>query len=251
MYKSKEFLLEEYITKRKTVKEIADLCHVSKGTIENWLRKYNIKRGNIKHTLDEDKINISLPEFCYYAGLCVTDGYVDKKVDRVSLRLRNEGSYLVLSLIKDFLNYSGEVNVYHKVDNDLTITSTKLIDTLGKLGVSRLGKKYNHFPYNILEQLDNDCVRMYLRGILDGDGNIKKNGIFRITISNKSFIEDLCLFINNLLGLDIKVKPDRTYHKLELTKTQSKIFLDYVYLGYSQLRFKRKYNNYKYKDDIV
>lgn len=51
MYKDKKYLKKRFITERKTVQFIADECGVSKGTIETYLRRYSLKRGNIKHTI--------------------------------------------------------------------------------------------------------------------------------------------------------------------------------------------------------
>lgn len=130
MYKDKQYLYEQFIVQRKSVKDIAKECNISASSIEKYLSKFNLKRGNIKYTLDETTIDISNPVFCYFAGLMITDGYFDKKVDRVSIRVRNTGSYNVLNAIKDNFNFTGNVKVYNEVDNDLIITSKRLLKHL-------------------------------------------------------------------------------------------------------------------------
>lgn len=253
MYKDKAYLYKEFITKRKTVKEIAKDCNISASSVEHYLKRYGIKRGNIKHTIDLSKVTVLNPIFCYYSGLVITDGYFDKKVNRVAIRVRNEGSYKVLNLIKDYLNYTGNVKVYREVDNELNITSKELIQELEKLGCSKLSKPYNKFPLETLNTLDNSCVSMFLRGVLDGDGNIKRNknySTFRITLSNKSFLDDMSLFLNNYLGLSTKVVQDRKYFKIEMSKADSETFLDFIYFGFEEYKFPKKYEAYARKMKI-
>lgn len=240
MYKDKKYLKKRFITERKTVQFIADECGVSKSTIETYLKRYSLKRGNIKHTINEDSVDTTSPIFNYYAGLIATDGYLDKKVKRVSIRNKNLGCDKVFERLKDYFEFTGNVRVYREC-YDLTITSKWLIRGLKALGISPLGKIHNEFPDLFYDEY---CARMYLRGILDGDGNIKTTGIFRITLSNKSFLDDMSEYLNDTLGLNTVVKPDRKYWKIEMTKGDSKLFLDWVYTGYDEFRFLDKYYRY-------
>lgn len=248
MYKDKEYLYNQYIVNRLPVKVIAEKCNVSSSTIESWLRKFNIKRGdNNKHTLNEYKVqNDMSPILSYYAGLVATDGHFSKGGNRVALRVRNNGSYKVLSLIKDYLEYTGDIYVYNDVDNELSISNKVLRETLLDYGMSEDGKSKHFFPF-IIKHLPpaEEHTRMFYRGVVDGDGNIRKNGVFRITMGNKRFMESFATSINNNLNIGVKVVPDRSYWKIEMTKKQSKIFLDFVYKGYDDFRFPDKYDNYK------
>lgn len=244
MYKDYNYLYNAYITKRLTVKQIATECSVSASTIEKWLNKFNIKRGNVKHTINNDKLDFNNPIFFYYAGLVATDGYLDKVVPRVSLRLRNSGCKDVLNYIKEYFEFSGELYNFNQVDYELCITSKELREKMKYFGISDKGKQCNTFPYQLLCYSYSVCVALFLRGILDGDGNIKKNGVFRITLGNRKYLQDMSNFINETLKLDTTVLPDRDYWKIEMTKGQSKVFLDFVYQDYLMLKFEDKYNNY-------
>ena len=245
MYKDKQYLYEQFIVERKSVKDIAKSCNISVSSIEKYLSKFNLKRGNIKNTLDETTIDVNNPVFCYFAGLMITDGYFDKKVDRVSIRVRNTGSYNVLNAIKDNFNFTGNVKVYNGVDNDLIITSKKVIETLMFLGCSREVKVYNTFPSDILYTLSPDCIRMFLRGISDGDGNIKSSGkVFRITLTSNNFLTGMSAFLNNYLGIKTCVKKDRDYYKIEMSFSDSSVFLDFIYKGFDNFRFTDKYCRY-------
>lgn len=240
MYKDKNYLKRRFIDERKPVKLIAQECNVSIGTIENYLRKYSLKRGNIKYAINGDAVDFASPIFNYYLGLVATDGHLDKKIPRVSIRCKNLGCDKVFNNLKDYFGYTGEVKLY-KECYDLTITSRYLIRALNSAGVSSLGKVHNKFPN---EFYDLDCARMYCRGLLDGDGNIKLSGEFRITLTNKDFLLSMSDYLNNTLGINTIVKPDRKYWKIEMKKVDSKVFLDWVYQGYDGFKFLDKYYRY-------
>lgn len=240
MYKDKNYLKKQFIDNRKTVKCIAEECNVSVGTIENYLRKYNLKRGNIKNTIDCDSVDLTSPVFNYYSGLIATDGYLDKKVPRVSVRCKNLGCDKVFNNLKTYFSFTGDVREY-KGSYDLTITSRWIIKALCSMGVSPKGKVHNSFPIDFYSE---DCARMYLRGILDGDGNIKLTGEFRITLTNREFLEDMSDYLNNTLGTNTEVRPDRKYWKIEMRELDSKIFLDWVYKGHNDFMFLDKYYRY-------
>lgn len=240
MYKDKDFLYKKFITERQTVKSIAEECGVSKGTIETYLRKFSIKRGNIKNTIKDGSVNTTSPIFNYYAGLIATDGYMDKKVPRVSLRCKNLGCDEVFNNLKNYFNFTGGVRNYGE-SFDLTITSVLLREVLVSIGVSPLGKVHNTFPKQFYSE---DCARMYARGLLDGDGSIKVNKLFRITLTNKNFLLALSMYLNNTIGTQTVVKPDRKYWKIEMSRKDSTIFLEWVYRGYEDFRFLDKYYRY-------
>lgn len=240
MYKDKNYLKKQFIENRKTVKSIAEECNVSVSTIEQYLRKYNLKRGNIKNTINHDSVDLTSPIFNYYTGLIATDGHLDKKVPRVSVRCRNLGCDKVFNNLKDYFSFTGDVREYNG-SYDLTITSRWLIKALCSMGVSTKGKVHNTFPSDFY---DEDCARMYMRGILDGDGNIRLTGEFRITLTNKDFLNKMSEYLNRTLGINTEVRPDRKYCKIEMRKSDSRKFLDWVYQDYDEFKFLDKYYRY-------
>ena len=57
MYRSKDWLYNEYVIKNKTQKEIANLCSLnSDSTIGNYIKKFNIKKEVIRNK-DKEIIN--------------------------------------------------------------------------------------------------------------------------------------------------------------------------------------------------
>ena len=240
-HEDKDYLYKEFIINHRMVKDIAQECGVSIGSIEQYLKRYGIKRGNIKYRLNEAKLDTTNPIFMYYCGLISTDGYMDKAVNRVSLRCSNLGCDRVFEKIKEYLEWEGSITKYRKC-YDITPTSTKLKEILISVGVSPLGKIHNEFPKEFYSQ---DCARMFFRGLLDGDGNVREKGVFRITISNKEYLEKFSEYVNKTLGTSTEVKPDRKYWKIEMRQHDSKVFLDWVYQGFEDFRFQDKYSVYK------
>ena len=240
-HQDKDYLYKEFIINHRMVKDIAQEFGVSIGSIEQYLKRYGIKRGNIKYRLNEAKLDTTNPIFMYYCGLISTDGYMDKAVNRVSLRCSNLGCDRVFEKIKEYLEWEGSITKYRKC-YDITPTSTKLKEILISVGVSPLGKIHNEFPKEFYSQ---DCARMFFRGLLDGDGNVREKGVFRITISNKEYLEKFSEYVNKTLGTSTEVKPDRKYWKIEMRQHDSKVFLDWVYQGFEDFRFQDKYSVYK------
>ena len=87
-------------------------------------------------------------------------------------------------------------------------------------------------------------IEQYLKRYNLKRGNIKLTKIFRITITNKDFLLSMSEYLNNTIGTNTVVKPDRKYWKIEMVKRDSKLFLDWVYKGYEQFRFLDKYYRY-------
>lgn len=259
MYKTKDYLYQEYIVKNRTESDIA-----KEWNIDAKLLHYYIKRNGFtgiksrrKYTVNEKLFNLSNPIFCYYAGLIATDGYIDIKNHRVSLRVKNLGSDVVFENLKNAFQFTGEVKAYRGC-NDLTITSDILISKLKLFGITSERKTYTLlFPKLFIK--NEDCQRMFFRGLLDGDGNIHSNissytgkvvgGEFRIATASESFIDGVIRFLNKKFSFNYSVSYAHTksgvYPKLEMHVQDSRIFYDWVYEGFEEFRFQDKFNKYQ------
>lgn len=91
---------------------------------------------------------------------------------------------------------------------------------------------------------------MFLRGVLDGDGNIKKSdGVFRIAMQSVNFIDTLIVCINAILKANYQRSyqsnsTHKQYPALFLKKYDSRRFYRFVYEGFSEYRFADKYEKY-------
>ena len=253
LWKDKDYLREEFVDKRRTAREISIELGVNDSTVEYYLGKYNLYRlrGRTKFTCNDSKFNITNPIFNYYAGLIATDGYMDLPNNRVSLRLKNDGAEKLLNTLKDYFEFTGEVRVYKK-SYDLTITSKKLIEELECMNIIGHRKTYKlKFPRKFSSK---ECERLFLRGVLDGDGNIKspsKNrsgGQFRLVTASKDFIQGVINSINTNLRMDYQISIARVngkeYPKLEMKIQDSLKFYEWIYKDYEEFRLDGKYNKY-------
>lgn len=263
LHLNKDYLIQNYIELKRPIKEIADECGVCVGSIERALHKFNLTniRSRIKNPINVEKIFAS-PEMYYFIGIIATDGYISLKTNRVSLRLRNEGAKDLLFALKEYFEFPGDIRVYNEKDYDLTMTSKQLIDFLEQHNVTGRDKTFtvgipDYFP-------NEDCVRMFLRGVLDGDGNIhivkRNNKItqwqFRIVTGSLNLIKGVQKLFKDYLNIDTPLKvhkiKGREYPALFLTNAESKKFYSWVYKGYSKFRLSSKFERVcQVVEDIV
>lgn len=252
LHLNKEYLEKNYIELRRPIKEIALECGVCVGTIEQTLRKFGLTniRSRIKNPINNNRICES-PEMYYFMGLIATDGYISLKTNRVAIRLRNNGASELLNAIKEYFEFPGEVRIYAGKDYDLTMTSRELITFLEQHNICGENKTFN---VDIPDYYPNeDCARMFMRGVLDGDGNIhfirKGNKItqyeFRLVTGSLSFIDSIRGLFNTYLNIDTSLKVHRVkgkeYPAIFLTNSESKKFYSWVYQGYQKFRLKDKF----------
>ena len=259
MYHNKEYLYNEYIRKNRTEQSIADECGISVKLLHYYIQKFSLThiKSRRKYTLNESKFTLLDPVFCYYAGLVITDGYIDYKNHRVSLRLKNDGSFEMLSALKQYFEFSGEIKQYGGCF-DLTMTSDVLLTKMSMFGAKEPNKTYTlRFPK--LLSKNEDCKRMFLRGILDGDGNIHTHkskytgkivgGQFRIVTASEAFIAGLVRFINKQFNFNYTVGKaivkDVVYPKLEMRTADSLTMYDWIYNGFDNFRLRDKYLKYQ------
>ena len=206
-----------------------------------------------KYEVNDSKFDSKNPIFMYYAGLVATDGYIDTKNGRVSLRFSLEEANTLLNNLKGYFEFMGEVKQYNK-SYDLTITSRHLIQELTTIGASGVSKTFTlEFPKLFYSE---DCEKMYLRGIFDGDGNIHRayknnkwvGGQFSIVTGSTLFVEGLIKFINTKFSTNYSLSFHKmkgiSYPKLEMKTRDSLLLYSWFYSGYEQYKLEHKYNKY-------
>lgn len=263
MYRDKDFLFQHFVEERKSASKIAEMCGVLDSKVEYYLTKYGLYglRGRRKFIFNRDKLKL-VPQVYYFLGLVCTDGYVDLKNKRVTIRLRNTGAKEVLSTLKDYFEFTGELYFYKGKDYDLTITGESLITFLYELGIINFETTDKLIPNTFP---DEDCARLFLRGCLDGDGNIHilrnksggyYSGTFRIVKGFKGFIDGVKNLLLKYVDIDCPLTWHKTskgtYPKLELKVAESKKFYRWVYEGFPEYRLSEKFSKAKLiVDDIV
>ena len=163
-------ILKMYLNRKKQ-KEIVETLGVTRSKIDHFVAKYKLTRFRDRnlYCLDETRIDINNPDYCYFLGFFAADGNV---------HLTNSGSEIVqftqkdkepLEDIKSILNYSGAIKKYAKNGGVyfLGITNKKLVQSLKDI----FGEVYRKTSTLIFPKLpNNNCLSMFLRGFWDGDG---------------------------------------------------------------------------------
>lgn len=231
--------------KSKTTRQIAEELGVTIPKVEYWLQKHNIKQ-KFKFFINEDKIQMKDPVFCYFAGLVATDGHLDKKVARVTISLSVEGDDVLLEALAKYFEYQGEIYRHGKSGNRYTLcmSSEKIVNELYKMGIDRFSNKTTEVkvPESFFNE---DCMRMYIRGCLDGDGNIKSDkGNVRLYCGSNNFVDGLISIIKEK-GIEIVKsyvhRSNVSYPGFELKRRPSLELCHWIYKGFEEYKLSRKY----------
>ena len=159
----------------------------------------------------------------------------------------------------NFFDHNGKLK--KEGNKELRIPSKALIQNLTELGKKK--KKCNTPFLN----LKGECMRLYLRGIHDGDGNIKRSfvknkwrgGEYRLTNNNLIYLENLKKWmkenLNEVKTLNIREVKRKSgiFNELSTGVKEGKEYCEWLYKGYEEYRLNCKYNKYKSitNDEIV
>lgn len=257
-------ILDLYLIHTKQ-KDICIKCDCKRGNIDRLVKKYNLTRFRTRNCyyLNEEKISLNNPEFCYFLGFFAADG---------NLHTTSSGSNIVQFTLKDkepldnfkkLLEYTGEVKIYskkvlllnkntgikEKVPRDyyyLGITNKKLVEILYQVFKEPKNKTYTlRFPK--FEKLE--CNQMFLRGFWDGDGSFAepsykgyKNKFYeaRMHCASDEFINGFSNLMDSLNIYYVKRKTDNIW-SLEITNKKDVYnFIKYLYEYKSNIWLTRK-----------
>lgn len=259
-YKDKEryeFVKNEYLGLGKTNAQLAEEWDLPSSTVYNILKYHGLigtKLAEKITTSNEELFDIHNPIFCYMAGLISADGYIDEKYHRVCLRM-NVDAREILERLRLYFRVSNPVAEYTTMTGfngkdrnepmyDLTISSKKLLDELGKLNIH--GRKKDllvRFPD--MSMLSDECQEMYMRGLWDGDGTSRTTCTATdILEESELMIDAISNFLLNKLNIHCRYVPVRTYHSIRLSCKDGVVFYNWLYRHNLDCCIKYKYINY-------
>ncbi|KZR59137.1 hypothetical protein [Pseudobacillus badius] len=141
----------------------------------------------------------------------------------------------------------------------LSLSSPKFATELEKLGIFRDSNKTFEVAAPRSFHSD-DCMRMCMRGFIDGDGHIKwsdkrpaNNGIVRMFCGSLHLVIGLTSILNSK-GIDAEIRYLRKiYPGFELRKEPSRKLCQWIYSGYEDYRLEEKFVRAAnaWGDDIV
>ena len=241
----KEFIIENY------PKFGADYCRSHLGTdlkkIMSVVSTYRLRRNKVT------KINIDINNkyFCYILGLLWSDGYVDKKYNRISMSLIEED----INEIKYIFDIVGLWN-YRYVDNSKRGYKNQIMirisdkDFKSFLVENDFIEKSFKSPDKIISIIPKSNLKYFIRGIADGDGCFYYN--------KKQYLRHFCIastyeqdwnymtnILNNINCSFVINKTKKERSKSSIIRVTNKDILKFGKFLYEDFfGLKRKYGKY-------
>ena len=203
-----------------------------------------------KYPIEEDFFDIvDSEEKAYFLGILYADGTVSGTSIMLSLQ---EPDREILEKLKDLIQPTKPI-LWYKSKNPkrqntvrLTITNQKMKISLENLGIVRNKTFKIKFP----DFLDESLIRHFIRGYLDGDGNINFNGGNCSIIATLDFCETFRDLMFRVLGVNCGIiipnKQDKLTNIRRVTvsgRNQSRTFLNWIYKD-AKIYMERKYQSY-------
>lgn len=186
--KDQENIINMYLNNKTSV-EIAKIYNCTPKTILDILNKHNIQRrkgklafvNNRNYPIIFDKIDTEFK--AYFLGFMLTDGYLTRKRNNISIQLKD---YDAIKFISEHTN--GTIVKLQRNMYRTSYYSKEDIENLKRLGVV-FNKSLTLQGPNLLNN-ENQYLNYIIRGIIDGDGWIRKDGKeFFICSASEDFIK--------------------------------------------------------------
>jgi hypothetical protein len=234
--------------------ELSRIFELNRWTVLQILKRNGITPERITRPY-KNKYNINFfqsynQSSTYWAGFIFADGNVHKKRMALQIALQKSDE----SHLKKFLTtIECSANVY--IDKQ---TDSRKIQISGKWFGKQLENMYGIVPNKSLsipfpEQVPDEYISHFLRGVFDGDGSVFKNRSGTVVINitgNSLFIPVVRSTFLQLLD-DDNIAPIQYNKKnpkicsIHFSSTNAKIILDWLYQdSTNEIRLDRKHNRY-------
>lgn len=248
------YIIDKYLNKNYTLKQLGREFGCSYGTIRNLLNKHDIdSRGN-KQGYPRDEfvfMNIDTPAKAYWLGFLYADGCVHTNKNEVSINITDREH------VEKFKSFLGAKNHRITESKDSRWENAK---TLYQLSIKdkQIHKdliKWGCVPQKTLTidkipNIPRDFISHFIRGYFDGDGSLhylQNTDNFRIsfTSGSKKFLEDIQKELN-ITHLSLGHSEDTNTYQLQISgRKQVEKILNYLYQDSTEdIRLDRKYNSY-------
>jgi len=227
------------------------------GTWNNAMEKAGYKVKIMQKPIIPDKLT---PELSYFIGLLITDGHLVEDLKKKHYVLLLFTSYedelkLILKLIGDLFSYKAYVRKKKdgwnkRFSYQIYINSKDLLYYFkDEIGLPTGAKSKIVRVPKIMFNTNKDNLINFVRGVMDGDGNISLKKPVNISSGNYYFLEDLKrLFLKLNLGTS-EIYKDVTAYILRLYQKDNleiyNLFYKEANLCYSRKRDILKINTFK------
>lgn len=176
----------EYLLNGKSITELSKIYNICSVSIGYWFKKRGINIRNLREAcllksketcLNSDYFDfIDTEEKCYWLGFLLADGNINSRIDRVSIRLKEEDGYHLEKFSKIF---GKDIKYYvcHLKKTDkcydgygCEIDNSYLAKSVNKLGIHP--RKSLSDDITIFDNIPDKYINHFIRGYFDGDGHI-------------------------------------------------------------------------------
>lgn len=243
----RQWFIDNWIKTAKSLKILAQEEGITEAVLDNRRRKYGLEKP-YKYSVNIDKIfNLKDPNIYYLAGLLATDGYFPQKQDSFELDLSGEDEFQLLTLINSYLESTHPIKTYGKSHRLRIVAkgSRSFFET--NLGIVSHDKSHTVGIPKVF--YSEDCAKAYVRGCIDGDGYISKNGYMLVLVCGSyNLVDGLYSIIKKYCNIECNrsniIVKDIEYPRISLYGKKAKKLFDWIYSDNSDFKLIRKYKRY-------
>lgn len=248
-----EDLINKFTEFNESILETAQFYNVPYGTMWARLKKAGVKSRKKKpvysNTLNKEYFyNIDSSTKAYFLGLIKADGYIDKKRNRLAIRLQ-EKDVDILKRFCDAVNLPiKRINYLRTKDNqsthvEIAITNRKFITPIIDIK--------DNFKFKIISK---EFIYDFIRGYFDGDGGVYYHNIdkkkFSMSIMGSPDDDSILKFIK-LFFPDVKEHIDKRSNLPYLKTNKHSLLLEFRDKVYGNchlymIRKKEKFDKIKF-----
>ena len=234
MYKNKEFLIDEYINKKKPIWKTAKEQSVAYGTIYYWMDKYNIKRRNYSECVIGNHIELTKESLEFIEGELLGDGSL-QGYKNISARYTHGSKYKkylewLSRKLRDFgLEQSGKIQKMKTTSNGKEYISYKYISKFYR-ELSSLRKKWYPNGKKIVPK-DLKLTPIIVRQWYIGDGCLVKSKKSNpwIQLSTDAFEwNDIDILVNKLFEIGIGSNHRVSNNRICINTHSTGDFIEYI-----------------------
>ena len=246
IYKSKEYLYQEWVINKKSQRQIAEENKVSMFSIEKFIKLNGLTGARHKSLLhiESEKFNFNNPYYCHFLGFIAADGCLISNSPSIYIVISDsDSSLLEMYKVKHYVNKEGRYLCSIRIHSNTVYEHCKQIGMMPSTKTFDI--KFPSFEYSDF------FFKYYLRGFMDGDGNIRSNRCLRVLIASEKFAISMVDFLNNRFKFEtlVKVKKQKKivsetetkyYPLIEFGGNRGFEFLQWLYSENSHIGLQRK-----------
>lgn len=246
-----ESIINLYRDKKISTPQIAKMYNTTTKSICDILKRNNIERNNRQGDFN---LNINFwkkidnIESAYFLGWILTDGNIWGNQIRLSLNSKDEE---VLYNFRDAVNSSVNIRKTYKKNNNtgsieytstISICCSQWVDDLSLLHITP-----NKTLTCAIPDISDNLLPHFIRGCIEGDGYISKNGDKLGFCGNLQVVTRLHdILVDKLKVYNVKIRNygNNLYEVVWCSKRDVNCIGNYIYKDAGKLYMKRKFDNW-------